>query len=187
LAVLPEWLKPVLTFAFQTAWRREEILGLKWDYVDMKTRQITLPGRKSKNGEVRPIYADDIVYKILQEQRRKQFEEGARTFPFVFHRMRSTGGSRTERKENRHHKRIGDFDKVWKKACKDAGLEDLLFHDLRRSAAKDMLNNGYTEREIMEIGGWKTRAMFDRYIVISLKDQKAAAERRAEKISNDYN
>jgi integrase len=61
LEALPEWLKPVLTFAFQTGWRKEEILGLKWEYIDMKERQITLPGRMSKSGQARPIYADDVV------------------------------------------------------------------------------------------------------------------------------
>jgi integrase len=186
LAAVPDWFKPVLTFAFQTGWRKEEILGLKWEYIDMKERQITLPGRMSKNKHTRPIYADDVVYKILQERRRKQFEDGSRTFPFVFHRMRSTGGSRTERKENVHPERIGDFKKVWAKACQEAGLEGLLFHDLRRSAIREMVRNVYSERVAMEISGHKTRSVFDRYNIIDLEDQKAAAERRIERTSNNY-
>jgi integrase len=158
LAELPEWLKPVLTFAFQTGWRKEEILGLKWEYIDMKERQITLPGRMSKNKHARPIYADDVVYSILKEQQKNQFKDGARTFPYVFYRMRSTGGSRTERKENMHPERIGEIKKVWAAACKKAGLEGLLFHDLRRSAIREMVRSGYSERVAMEISGHKTRS-----------------------------
>ena len=37
----------------------------------------------------------------------------------------------------------------------------------------------------MEISGHKTRTVFDRYNIIDLEDRKAAA-RRIEKISNDY-
>ena len=185
-SVLPEWLKPVLTFAFQTGWRKEEILGLKWECIDMKERQITLPGRMSKSGHARPIFADDVVYGILKDQRRKQFEDGARAFPFVFHRIRSTGGSRTARKENSHPERIGDFKKVWADGCKKAGLVGLLFHDLRRSAIREMVRSGYSERVAMEISGHRTRAVFDRYNIIDLEDQKAAAQRRNEKISVSY-
>lgn len=186
LSVSPEWFKPVLTFAFQTGWRKEEILGLEWQHVDIKERQITLPGRKSKSGYSRPIYADDVVYGILKDQRKRQFEEGIRTFPYVFHRIRSTGGGRTERKENRHPERIGNFKKVWVKVCKNAGIEGLLFHDLRRSAIREMVRNGYSERVAMEISGHKTRSVFDRYNIVDLEDQKAAAQRRLEKISNNY-
>jgi integrase len=184
LEAFPEWLKPVLTFAFQTAWRKEKILGLKWESIDLKERQITLPSRMSKNGKARPIYADDVVYKVLQGQKQRQIEAGVESFPFVFHRRRSTGGSRTERKENRKPERIGDFKKVWAKACEKAGLEGLLFHDLRRSAIREMVRNGYSESVAMQISGHSTRAVFDRYNIVSLQDQKAAAERRIQKI--DY-
>ena len=69
LSHLPEWLQPILTSAFQTGWRKEEILELKWEHIDMKERQITLLGRMSKNKHARPIYADDIIYNVLKEQR----------------------------------------------------------------------------------------------------------------------
>jgi len=184
---VPDWFKSVLTFAFQTGWRKEEILGLQWEHIDMKERQITLPGRRSKSGHARPIYADDVVYQILKEQRRKQFEDGARTFPFVFYRMRSSRGTRTQRKENVHPERIGDFKKVWSEALKKAGLpETLIFHDLRRSAIREMVRSGYSERVAMQISGHKTRAVFERYNIVDLEDQKAAAERRQQKIFVNY-
>jgi integrase len=101
--------------------------------------------------------------------------------------MRSTGGTRTERKANMHPERIGEIKKVWVAACKKAGLEALLFHDLRRSAIREMVRNGYSERVAMEISGHRTRSIFDRYNIVDLEDQKAAAARRIEKISLNYN
>jgi len=97
--------------------------------------------------------------------------------------MRSTGGSGAERKQNRHPERIGEFKKIWGKACEKAGLEGLLFHDLRRSGIGEMVRNGYSERVAMEISGHKTRIVFDRYNIVSLEDQKVAARRRTEKIN----
>ncbi len=38
----------------------------------------------------------------------------------------------------------------------------LLVHDLRRSAAKRLRESGIHEKLIMDIGGWKTRSMFNR-------------------------
>jgi integrase len=57
-------------------------------------------------------------------------------------------------------KPIGDFRKNWKKACSAAGVPDLLLHDLRRTAARNLRRLGESEGVIMSIGGWKTRHVF---------------------------
>ena len=82
--------------------------------------------------------------------------------------------------------------KEWVKACAACGLgriievegkpydpryEGLTLHDLGRSAARNLLLAGVPETIIMRIGGWKTRSVFDRYVVANTADLTAAMQR----------
>jgi integrase len=69
-------------------------------------------------------------------------------------------------------KRVLDWKKSWTSACAAAGVPETLFHDLRRTAATNMIDAGLSEKEAMEITGHKTRAMFDRYHIVSARRMK---------------
>jgi hypothetical protein len=58
--------------------------------------------------------------------------------------------------------------------CKEAGVPGLLYHDLRRSAARNLRNAGVAEEIIMKIGGWKTPNVFKRYSIVDTKDMSDA-------------
>jgi integrase len=72
--------------------------------------------------------------------------------------------------------RIVDFRKAWATACEKAGVGGLIFHDLRRSAARNMRRAGVPENTIMKIAGWKTPAMFRWYDIQDERDIQRAAE-----------
>jgi integrase len=72
-------------------------------------------------------------------------------------------------------KPILDFRTSWAKACKEAGVPDLRFHDLRRSATRNIMRKGIPATVAMKITGHLTRAVFDAYDVTADQDLLDAA------------
>ncbi|MHA1939167.1 MAG: tyrosine-type recombinase/integrase [Candidatus Thorarchaeota archaeon] len=158
LALLADYLKPVLTFGYKTGWRKSEILNLTWDRVDLSEGTVTLEVGTTKNKEGRTVYLDPELLTLLKAQ-----HAGRRLgCPYVFHREGN---------------QIKEFRVSWKSACKKAGLEGRFFHDLRRTAVRNMIRAGIPEVVAMKISGHKTRAIFDRYNITSSDDLKQAAAR----------
>jgi len=167
---LPEYLKGFVTFGYKSGWRVSEITGLKWSNVDLENRVVCLDIGMTKNKEGRTIYLDDELMGIFNIQRQLQ-KGGNKIFPNVFPNRAGTGP-------------IKDFRKAWKTACKAAGVPGRIFHDLRRTAVRNMVRSGIPEQVAMTISGHKTRAVFERYNIVSEGDLMAAARKQEEYLKN---
>jgi len=156
---LPTDVRPVVEFLHATGWRLSEGLKLTWDQIDWEGPAITISGDKTKGEDDRvfPFGAAPELKQLLEA--RWKVKDGL----FVFHRS---------------GERIKTFIKAWRTACRRAGVNGRLVHDLRRTAARNFRRAGVDEGTIMKLCGWKTRAMFDRYNVIDPRDLSEAVAKR---------
>jgi len=74
---------------------------------------------------------------------------------------------------------IVDFRDPWTEACKEAAVPGKLFHDLRRTAVRNMVRAGVGQAVAMTISGHRTASMFQRYNVTSSSDQREALDKTA--------
>ena len=142
-------LSAILKTAYYTGMRRGEILGLTWDKVDLKGREIKLTADMTKDSEARTVPICDTLYDEL-----KAIPKAIHN-PHVF----------LFRGKPVTHIRTG-----LRLACKKAGIEygrfvegGFIFHDLRHTFNTNMRKAGVAESVIMAITGHSTREMFDRY------------------------
>src|SRR3982751_1165141 len=69
------------------------------------------------------------------------------------------------------------LEKSWKTACRLAQTDHAFFHDLRRTTLTNMMEAGFTEKEVMEISGHKTGSVFDHHCIVSERWLKQLGER----------
>jgi len=55
------------------------------------------------------------------------------------------------------------YDKEWQRILDEADVKDFRWHDLKHVALTYLLDNGYTERDLMQCGIQYTREMVDHY------------------------
>jgi len=67
-----------------------------------------------------------------------------------------------------------DFRTLWTHAVKAAGVPGLHFHDLRRTAVRNMRRDGVPQVIRMKISGHKTDAMERRYSIVDDDDLEMA-------------
>lgn len=162
---LPAPLSDFTLFGWLTGMRKSEIASLAWEDVDGDV--IRLRAENAKNGEARMIPLEGELEELIERRRgaREVKIDGTPMIAsLIFHRAGQP---------------VGDFRKAWATASKKAGVRRL-FHDLRRSACRNMLAAGVPQSIAMKVSGHKTDSMFRRYAIVAETDLRAALRRTQE-------
>jgi len=146
----PRWHAAVLSLAVPEArdffllalWtgvRRESVLAMRWDQIDLEAKLWRLPKEGNKNKQDLIIYLSDEAVAILQQ--RRSHVESDWVLP-------SRNGSRSG-----HY---ADPKASWAKVLKESGIKDLRVHDLRRTLGSWMAEGGTSLHIIGQTLGHKS-------------------------------
>ena len=130
------WMLPLVKLALETAMRRSELLGLRWEHIDLDRRTIFL--QLTKNGTSRTVPLSTHAIQTLTEIPRMI---DGRVFP-ITHEVVS---------------------QAFNRARKQAGVKDIHFHDLRHMAITRMAEKLPNLIELSAVSGHKSLAMLKRY------------------------
>lgn len=130
------WTKPAVQLALATAMRRGELLSIRWEHVDLQNRTAFLSD--TKNGESRTVPLSTAAVQVLAELPR---HISGVVIPVKFFTL----------------------DAAFKRARKRAGLNDLRFHDLRRTAITRMAEKLPNVIELAAVSGHKSLMVLKRY------------------------
>lgn len=148
---LPSKLHPFFKFLYYTGCRIGAAKQITWPMVSRDASVIEIPARlmKAKN-PLTVVLAGKGLEPVADELKKMFRVNGDKVFY------------------------IANYRAEWQKACHKVGLgtrdekrrfSGVRIHDLRCSAAINLVDAGVPEDIVMKIGGWKTKAMFSRYNV----------------------
>ena len=159
-AQAPAPYRDVLDFAYYSRWRRNEILNLTWDEVDLVGGVIRLTPRRSKTKAGRVLPISEPLRNVLKRRLRRRDKKDPRVFL-------------------RDGVPVRQWRTALRDACRKTKLPYRLLHDCRRTAARNLIRAGVPERVAMLLTGHKTRAVFDRYNIVNERELLTAGERLA--------
>lgn len=175
--------REMVLLGFLTGWRYGEIAQLEWRNVDFAAGELRIDVGRDKNreGRVFPFTAELAELMIGLKEKRDGIS------PFVFARKRKGGRPGRKTDPNATPRNSIDIRVEWLHACHGAGLPCVvdaegrplkalrIFHDLRRSAAREMERQGVRKSVIKMLMGHKTDSMFNRYRIVDPEDLREAA------------
>ncbi len=181
------WLRTLLALAYTYGWRKSELLSLRVRQLDLADRTARLECGTTKNEDGRTIHLTNESYELLKACIASKGPDDP-----VFTREDES--------------RVRDFGKTWAELCVKAGLgrffcrrcdipirpcpacskakrpttyryEGLIFHDLRRSAVRNLERASVPRSVAMKITGHRGESVYRRYAIVSPSDLADATRR----------
>ncbi len=131
LASAPGWLRPIIALAVATGMRRSEILKLRRLDVDLNGRRVLLP--QTKNGDGRIVYLNRLALQAIEWLPASEKTKPADLlFPGLDGRWVSI---------------------KFVRLCRELGVSDFHFHDLRHTAASWLRTQGADIHTVAQLLG----------------------------------
>ena len=134
---------PIITWAIETAMRRGEIAGMRWEHLDRKARVLLIP--ETKTGTPRRVPLSTAALAVLD-------------------------GLPPRLDGHVWGMRPDSISQAFERVCGAAGIEGLTFHDLRREATSRLFEKGLNPMQVAAITGHKTLQMLKRYTHLRAED-----------------
>lgn len=164
----------IVVLALSTGMRKEELLGLKWQQVDLVAGALALT--KTKNGDSRRVAVRGLGLELLKEY--AKVRRLGTEYLFPGEKPPPQKPCKAVAALERHF----DIRKPWQRAVKEAKLIDFCFHDLRHSCASYLAMDGATLLEIAEVLGHKSLEVVKRYAHFAESHTAAVVERMNRKV-----
>lgn len=147
----------IVDFALNTACRAGEIVSLKWEYVDLKKRLITIPKVNTKRElSVKVIDINPHLHKVLTKH---HAVTGKHEYVFL-----------SPQYEN--YKSVLSW-KFFPRACKKLGIKGVTFHTLRHTAITRMLGENQPLDSVARIAGHRSVTTTQLYAHRNPADKRA--------------
>ena len=133
----PKYKKPnpywcdAIDFAIESALRLNEQLTLNWKHVSIERKVMTILAKHTKTGVERVVPLTPRALEILRNIPRSI---DGRVFPMS----------------------INNFNRGWRAICKNSGINNLHWHDLRRESIRRLFEAGLSPSEVQIFSGHKT-------------------------------
>lgn len=152
-------LSDFIRLALNTGCRKNELLKLSWDRVDLKANYIRLEGENTKNGKRRAVPLNEEARQALLNRARFRAEHCPDSSWVFSHK----NGERVQFMQNGFHA-----------ACGRAGIADFRVHDLRHTCASWLVSAGVPLPEVRDLLGHSSIEMTERYAHLAPENLKSA-------------
>jgi len=154
----------LVLMALTTGARKGELLSLKWGDCDLSQRSAILYA--TKNGKARQL---PLTQPVIIELVRFRGNPAELVFPALY-----TKNTETRQKSSQHQliTRAFDSKKAWNTALREARIDYCRFHDLRHSAASNLVKAGRTLFEVSVLLGHSNIQMTQRYSHLAIHDTR---------------
>jgi integrase len=156
LEACPEYLGHIVKAGLLCGLRKSDLLGLRWESVDLETGMLTFSEGKKRGRKVSKALCSDMLALLHKIP--------AKNDGFIFH------GPNGEAP-------LKDISRSFQTALRKAELKDVRFHDLRRTFASHLAMRGVSMRVIQQELGHSSILMTEVYSRLSPEHQKLEVER----------